>query len=66
MPVTYTPQGVEMIDIEELARRLGVKVSWVREHIRATAKDPVPVLRMGRLLRFPWGSPEMREWLGRR
>src|SRR5207248_2612233 len=57
----------EILDAEELALRLKVKVSWVIDHSsQAKTRDPLPVLRLGRLRRYRWGSREMNQWLDRR
>lgn len=56
----------EIVDPAELARRLAVPVSWVREQTRRRAQDPIPHLRFGRYVRFAWGSPELNGWLERR
>lgn len=49
----------------ELAKRLKVKVSWVREKTRHRAlvrdSDPLPCIRMGRYIRFHW--PSVSAWL---
>lgn len=51
----------------ELAVRLAVPVTWVREKTRERArirdKDPLPVVRLGKYVRFNW--PEVEAWLGR-
>src|SRR6266566_4998884 len=57
---------VEVIDSTELAKRLNVPETWVRSRTNAKrTSDPIPHLRLGRYVRFPWGSAELREWLGR-
>ena len=58
----------ELLTAEELAERLRVPVSWIREQTRsrAMAADPLPHLRLGRYVRFQWGSPELEAWLRRR
>ena len=55
--------GVEMIDAEELARRLNLPPSWVKSHTRSRTKDEVPCMRFGRWVRFAWGSPELTKWI---
>ena len=57
----------EIIDAAELAARLRVPPSWVRNRTRATTpKDgPIPHVRLGRYVRFLWASPELRGWLER-
>lgn len=56
---------VEIIDSPELARRLGLPESWVRNHTRARtpAAERIPVLQFGKYKRFAWGSPELMGWL---
>jgi hypothetical protein len=57
---------VEVIDSTELAKRLNVPETWVRS--RSNAKrtcDPIPHFRLGRYVRFPRGSDELRDWLDR-
>jgi hypothetical protein len=57
---------VEVIDSTELAKRLNVPETWVRSWTNAKrTSDPIPHFRLGRYVRFPWGSPELREWLHR-
>ncbi|MGB8802703.1 MAG: hypothetical protein WCC97_18645 [Candidatus Acidiferrales bacterium] len=52
----------------ELAARLAVGESWVREKTRERArqrdKDPLPVVRLGKYVRFSW--PAIQAWLERR
>lgn len=51
----------------ELAARLAVPQSWVREKTRERAqirdKDPLPVVRLGKYTRFSWA--EVEAWLAR-
>jgi hypothetical protein len=65
------PSSVErfqLLTAEELADRLRVPPSWIREQTRSRslAGDPLPHLRLGRYVRFQWGSPELEGWLRRR
>lgn len=59
LPVLLTPA--------ELAARLNVPVSWIREKTRERArirdKDPLPCCRLGKYTRFSW--PEIVAWLER-
>jgi excisionase family DNA binding protein len=52
---------------EELAMRLNVRPSWVREKTRERARirdrDPLPCVRLGRYVRFRWSDVE--KWLAR-
>jgi hypothetical protein len=58
--------GAEIIDAPELARRLGVPVSWVRQRAtspRFVSEQRIPHIRFGRYIRFLWGSPELAGWI---
>jgi hypothetical protein len=55
--------SVEIIDSKELASRLKLPESWVRDQVRRRATDPIPHLRFGKYVRFAWGSPELNQWL---
>lgn len=57
----------ELLTAEQLAERLNVPPSWVRDQTRSRAQvDPLPHLRLGRYVRFRWDSPELEAWLRRR
>jgi hypothetical protein len=58
---------VELLDSAELAKRWKVPESWIRNHTRArTPKDErIPCIRLGRYVRFEWGSPRLAEWLAK-
>ncbi len=56
----------EFIDSRELAARWNVPESWVRDHVRSRAEDPLPHVNLGKYVRFLWGSPELEEWIARR
>lgn len=56
----------EFIDSRELARRLTVPASWVRDQVRARSQDPLPHVNLGKYVRFLWGSPELEDWIVRR
>jgi hypothetical protein len=51
----------------ELAQRLSVGVSWIREKSRERARvrdaDPIPIVRLGKYVRFRWADVEA--WLSR-
>lgn len=61
-------QRFELLTAEGLAQRLCVPPSWIREQTRSRSLDgdPLPHLRLGRYVRFQWGSPELEAWLRRR
>jgi excisionase family DNA binding protein len=48
-----------LLDAREIAERLGVPESWVRESARSGA---IPCVRLGRYVRFDLADVE--EWLG--
>lgn len=56
----------EVLTAEELAQRWRVPPSWVREQCRSRCSDPIPHVRLGRYVRFSWGSQELRDWWRRR
>jgi hypothetical protein len=58
----------DLLTAEELAARLNVPASWIREQTRSRSLtgDPLPHLRLGRYVRFQWDSPELQGWLRRR
>lgn len=51
-PVVFEPSDI--LTPAELAARLKVNPQWVYEQMRPSRKNPVPVLRAGRFLRFSW------------
>jgi hypothetical protein len=53
----------ELIDAIELARRWNLPESWIRSHTRRRTTDELPHLKLGRYVRFLWGSPELERWL---
>jgi Helix-turn-helix domain len=61
-------KSFELLTVEELAERLRVPASWIREQTRSRSLqgDPLPHLRLGRYIRFQWGSAELEGWLRRR
>lgn len=64
MNPTNTLDPRDILTPDELAKRLKVGVSWVYEKSRSRGKyggKPLPVLRMGRYLRFAW--PDVVEWM---
>ena len=57
--------AIEVIDSKELARRWGLPESWVRDRVRSRAVDPIPHLKLGRNVRFEWGSARLEAWLAK-
>jgi hypothetical protein len=56
----------EIVDANEIARRLKVPPTWVYEQVRSRAEDPMPHLRFRRYIRFQPDCPEFQAWLARR
>jgi len=56
----------EVLNAAQLAERLNLPESWVREMTRSRTSDPIPHLRFGRYVRFQWGAPQLRAWINRR
>jgi hypothetical protein len=56
---------LELIDSAELATRWRVPESWVRNHTRARTprNERIPCIRLGRYVRFEWGSVRLTRWL---
>jgi len=63
---TERPTEYEFIDSRELARRLTVPPSWIRDQVRARSEDPIPHVNLGKYVRFLWGSPALELWIRRR
>ena len=56
----------EIIDSAELARRWNVPETWIREYTRCRTQYTIPHIRLGRYVRFAWGSPDLDQWLQQR
>jgi hypothetical protein len=57
--------AIEIIDSGELAKRWQVPESWVRSATRERTPraERIPCLRLGRYVRFEWGSSDLEKWL---
>ena len=44
--------GTALMTVQEAARFLNVTVSWIYEHVRPGTDDQLPVLKLGKYLRF--------------
>ena len=57
----------EVLTPKELAARWRVPESWVRDQSRSRrCADVIPHVRLGRYIRYSWGSPELNDWWRRR
>lgn len=66
--VSLSPENrYELIDSAELAARLRVPESWIRNHtrVRTPKEERIPCVRFGRYIRFEWGSPQLAEWIAK-
>jgi excisionase family DNA binding protein len=45
-------RGDELLTVHDAARLLNVSVSWIYEHTRDDAEDQLPVIKLGKYLRF--------------
>jgi hypothetical protein len=63
---TSSEQPSEVITCEQLAERLTLPVSWIRDQARERAVDPIPHFKFGRYVRFHWQSAELESWITRR
>jgi len=52
----------ELISGPELAARWKVTASWIRKQACAR-ENCLPHLKLGRYVRFAWGSPDLDRWL---
>ena len=49
---TDDPDERALLTVEDAARFLQVNVSWIYQHARSRAIDRLPVIRVGKFLRF--------------
>lgn len=56
---TFAP--ADILTPKELAARLKVTLAWVYEQNRKTNGSTIPVMKVGRLLRFSW--VDVSAWL---
>jgi hypothetical protein len=56
----------EVVDSAELAKRWGVPETWIRDQVRRRALDPIPHVRLGKYIRFEYGSDPLNAWWDRR
>ena len=52
----------EVIEAAELAKRWKMPVTWIYDHVRARCEDPIPHKKLGKYVRFEWGSPALVAW----
>jgi len=62
----WNAAAVEIIDSADLAKRWSVPETWVRDQVRRRALDPIPHVRLGKYIRFEYGSAPLNDWWARR
>lgn len=60
------PDASSLITAAELAARWGVKEGWIRTHSWDCKPDPIPNYKLGKFVRYRWGSPELHKWIEKR
>ena len=63
-PITQMTRASGFVDVDEMAAILKVPRSWLYAQTRRKGPDAIPVLRVGKYLRFL--PPEVIGWLERR
>jgi hypothetical protein len=58
-PVEFHP--ADLVPVEEVAKRLHVEVTWIREKVRRRSPNPMPCYNLGRHLLFSW--PDVSNWI---
>jgi hypothetical protein len=65
--ITGKPSGSMLLTPAQLAERLAVPSSWVKEKTRQRARerdaDPLPVVQLGKYTRFCW--EDVQAWIER-
>jgi excisionase family DNA binding protein len=51
-PAADGSSASELLTVHEAAQFLRVSISWIYEHVRPRAGDRLPVLKIGKYLRF--------------
>jgi excisionase family DNA binding protein len=54
-------QNLNLMTVDDLARQLKVKVSWIYGETRKTGPGTIPRIRVGKYLRF--SLEEVMDWL---
>ena len=50
---------------KQLATFLGMSIYWIDRQVMHNAQDPIPHLKIGKLVRFDPGDADFRGWLGK-
>ncbi len=62
----YHSQDTGFINSKQLAMRLSLPESWVRDQVRRRPIDPLPHFKFGKYVRFQCDSKEFQDWMSRR
>jgi len=54
-------ESEDLLTVDELAKRLKIKKSWVYAQTRRRDADSIPKLKIGKYLRFEWEA--VRNWI---
>ncbi len=52
----------EMLNSKQLAVKLGLPESWIRNQTRRSCPDPIPHVKVGKYIRFEWPSKDLYLW----
>ena len=63
LPTAVPIDPLQILTLPDLAVRLKVSKRWCYEKSRRRCSDPLPVIRIGRYLRFNW--IDVSDWLRR-
>jgi hypothetical protein len=58
-------QFYENLNCKQLAQRLGLPESWVRNHVWRDCADKIPHVKLGGKVIFEWGCEALNEWWAR-
>jgi hypothetical protein len=52
-------------DKKDLADYLGMSIYWIDKHVMHNAPDPIPHLKIGRVVRFDPNDTDFKGWIGK-
>ncbi len=55
-------EDYKMLTAKELAEKLSLPESWIRNQTRTSCPDPIPFVKLGKYVRFEWPSRELYLW----
>ncbi len=66
LPQQSTPTHFELLDAAQLAERLNLPETWIREQSRSRTQDKIPHVKFGKHCRYEFRSPSLEAWISRR